>query len=64
MLPMTPVMLAEYVPPGFRRAAAPVGRRGSEESWPSIAALRPDRISATVRQGGIYHEVIEEAKTI
>ncbi len=62
VLPMTPVMLAEYVPPDFdeqqHKSADEAVKKIAEES-----GLGPDRISATVRQGGIYHEVIEEAKT-
>lgn len=63
VLPMTPVMLAEYVPPDFdeqqRRSADEAVKKLAEDS-----GLGTDRISATVRQGGIYHEVIEEAKAI
>ncbi|ARQ00783.1 universal stress protein [Pseudorhodoplanes sinuspersici] len=63
VLPMTPVMLAEYVPPDFdeqqRQSADEAVRKLADDS-----GLGPDRISATVRQGGIYHEVIEEAKAI
>jgi nucleotide-binding universal stress UspA family protein len=62
VLPMTPVMLAEYVPPDFH-----VQQRKSAEEAMSIVArecgLDPARVSGTVRQGGIYHEVLEEAKT-
>jgi nucleotide-binding universal stress UspA family protein len=61
VIPMTPVMLAEYVPPDFD-----VQQRGSaEESLASIAkesGLDPAKVSTVVRQGGIYHEVLEEAK--
>jgi len=61
VIPMTPVMLAEYVPPDFD-----VQQRGSaEEALAIIAAesgLPAGRISSVVRQGGIYHEVLEEAK--
>jgi nucleotide-binding universal stress UspA family protein len=63
VLPMTPVMLAEYVPPDFdeqqRKSADEAVKKLVDES-----GLEPGRISATVRQGGIYHEVIEEAKAI
>ena len=61
VLPMTPVMLAEYVPPDFDVQQ----RQSSEEALAIIAreaGLPPPRVSATVRQGGIYHEVLEEAK--
>jgi len=61
VIPMTPVMLAEYVPPDFD-----VQQRGSaEEALDSIAkdsGLDPTNVSTVVRQGGIYHEVLEEAK--
>ena len=62
VLAMTPVMLAEYVPPDFD-----VQQRKSAEEALSIIArecgLDAGRVSATVRQGGIYHEVLEEAKS-
>ena len=61
VLPMTPVMLAEYVPPDFDTQQ----RKSSEEALGIIArecALDDGRVSFTVRQGGIYHEVLEEAK--
>jgi nucleotide-binding universal stress UspA family protein len=62
VMPMTPVMLAEYVPPDFD-----VQQRGSaEESLESVArdsSYDPAKVSTVVRQGGIYHEVLEEAKT-
>lgn len=61
VIPMTPVMLAEYVPPDFD-----VQQRGSAEEALAIIAkesgLPADKVSAVVRQGGIYHEVLEEAK--
>ena len=61
VIPMTPVMLAEYVPPDFD-----VQQRGSAEEALAIVAsesgLPPDKVSTVVRQGGIYHEVLEEAK--
>ena len=62
VLPMTPVMLAEYVPPDFDVQQ----RQSSEEALQIIAresGLPPEQVSGTVRQGGIYHEVLEEAKT-
>ena len=61
VIPMTPVMLAEYVPPDFD-----VQQRGSAEEALAIIAKESglgDKVSAVVRQGGIYHEVLEEAKT-
>lgn len=63
VLPMTPVMLAEYVPPDFdtqqrKQAEEALGKLTSE------CGLDPACVSYTVRQGGIYHEVLEEAKAI
>ena len=62
VIPITPVMLAEYVPPDFD-----VQQRGSAEEALAIVAkesgLDSDKVSSVVRQGGIYHEVLEEAKT-
>jgi nucleotide-binding universal stress UspA family protein len=56
-------MLAEYVPPDFdeqQRAAA-------EEALKIVSketGLAPARVTAIVRQGGIYHEILEEAKAM
>jgi len=62
VLPATPVMLTEYVPADFdaqqRQSAAEALEIIAKES-----GLDPGRISTAVRQGGIYHEVLEEAKT-
>lgn len=63
VLPMTPVMLAEYVPPDFDVQQ----RKSAEEALTAIVAdipLDKSRVSSLVRQGGIYHEILEEAKTI
>jgi nucleotide-binding universal stress UspA family protein len=63
VLPMTPVMLAEYVPPDFDVQQ----RKSAEEALASISkqsGLEDGRISAVIRQGGIYHEVLEEAKVM
>ncbi len=63
VLPMTPVMLAEYVPPDFDVQQ----RKSAEEAMNIVAGecdLEPARVSGAVRQGGIYHEVLEEAKAI
>src|SRR5690606_22656448 len=63
VLPMTPVMLAEYVPPDFDAQQ----RISAEEAMKKLTAecgLGADRVSGVVRQGGIYHEVIEEAKAM
>ena len=63
VLPLTPVMLAEYVPPDFDTQ-----QRGSAEEALSIIAKEVDlpagRVSTVVRQGGIYHEILEEAKAV
>jgi len=61
VLPMTPVMLAEYVPPDFDLQQ----RRSAEDAMAIItgeSGMPRERVSGTVRQGGIYHEVLEEAK--
>jgi nucleotide-binding universal stress UspA family protein len=63
VLPMTPVMLAEYVPPDFDVQQ----RKSSEEALAIVArecGLELSRVSTNVRQGGIYHEVLEEAQAI
>jgi len=62
VLPATPVMLTEYVPADFDAQQ----RQSAAEALVIIAkesGLDPGRISTAVRQGGIYHEVLEEAKT-
>lgn len=63
VLPMTPVMLAEYVPPDFDVQQ----RKSAEEGLSALArncGLDDKHVSTVVRQGGIYHEVIEEAKAM
>jgi Universal stress protein UspA and related nucleotide-binding proteins len=63
VLPMTPVMLAEYVPADFDSQQ----RQSSEEALAIVAeesGIDPQRISSVVRQGGIYHEVLQEAAAI
>jgi nucleotide-binding universal stress UspA family protein len=63
ILPMTPVMLAEYVPADFDLQQ----RQSAEEALAIIAGeigLEPGRVTTSVRQGGIYHEVLEEAKAM
>jgi nucleotide-binding universal stress UspA family protein len=63
VLPMTPVMLAEYVPADFDVQQ----RQTSEEALAIIAresGVDAPRISSAVRQGGIYHEILEEAATV
>jgi nucleotide-binding universal stress UspA family protein len=56
-------MLAEYVPPDFEAQQ----KGASEEALSIIASkcgLEPGRVTSVVRQGGIYHEILEEAKQI
>ncbi|HZP76375.1 MAG TPA: universal stress protein [Pseudolabrys sp.] len=63
VLPMTPVMLAEYVPPDFDVQQ----RKSAEDAMVAIVGscgMESDRISSAVRQGGIYHEILEEAKAM
>jgi nucleotide-binding universal stress UspA family protein len=63
VMPMTPVMLAEYVPPDFEAQQ----KTASEEALSIIAGecgLGDGKVTSVVRQGGIYHEVLEEAKQI
>ena len=60
VLAMTPVMLAEYVPADFDTQQ----RQTSEEALAIVAresGIEAPRISYVVRQGGIYHEILEEA---
>ena len=63
VLPMTPVMLAEYVPADFDTQQ----RETAEEALSIVAresGIPQNRISYAVRQGGIYHEVLEEANAV
>jgi len=63
VMPITPVMLAEYVPADF-------DSQQLESSQQTLAAVARDcgidssRVSSVVRQGGIYHEILEEAAEI
>jgi nucleotide-binding universal stress UspA family protein len=60
VLPLTPVMLAEYVPADFEVQQ----RKSAEEALTVIVqdlGLPATRASATVRQGGIYQEILDEA---
>ena len=61
VLPTTPVMLAEYVPADFDAQQ----RKSAQDALAIVArecGLEPSQVSDVVRQGGIYHEVLEEAK--
>jgi len=63
VLPLTPVMLAEYVPPDFDAQQ----RRSAEDALNIVAkesGLLAERISTAVRQGVIYHEILDEAKSM
>lgn len=62
VLSLTPVMLAEYVPADFDTNQ----RQTAEETMRSLVSecALGDRVTSVVRQGGIYHEILEEAKTI
>ena len=63
VLPSTPAMLAEYVPADFDTQQ----RQTSKEALAIVAresGIEPSRISIAVRQGGIYHEILEEAAAI
>src|ERR1700682_730538 len=63
VLPMTPVMLAEYVPPDFEAQQ----RASAEEAIAIVAGetgLAADKISTAVRQGNIDREILDEAKAM
>jgi nucleotide-binding universal stress UspA family protein len=63
VLPMTPVMLAEYVPADFDSQQ----RVSSEQALAIVArgcGIEASRVSSVVRQGGIYHEILEEAAAV
>lgn len=63
VMPMTPVMLAEYVPADFDTQQ----RETAEEALSIVAresGIPAERVSYAVRQGGIYHEILEEAATM
>ena len=63
VLPLTPVMLAEYVPPDFELQQ----RKSAEEALVIVAkesGLDAARVSSSVRQGGIHQEILEEANAI
>ena len=62
VLPVTPVMLAEYVPPDFDAQQ----RKSAEDALAIVVKeVRFDagRVTSLVRQGGIYQEILEEAKS-
>ncbi len=60
VLPLTPVMLAEYVPPDFEMQQ----RKAAEDALAIItreSGLDASRVSSTVRQGGVHQEILDEA---
>lgn len=60
VLPMTPVMLAEYVPADFDTQQ----RQTSEEALAIVAresGIEPSRVSLRGSASGIYHEILGEA---
>jgi nucleotide-binding universal stress UspA family protein len=60
VMPLTPAMLAEYVPPDFEAQQ----RTSAEEALAIVTGetgLGPAKISSVVRQGGVYQEILEEA---
>jgi nucleotide-binding universal stress UspA family protein len=63
VMPMTPVMLAEYVPADFDTQQ----RDSSEQTLAEVArnsGIDAAHVSSKVRQGGIYHEILEEAAAV
>jgi nucleotide-binding universal stress UspA family protein len=63
VLPLTPAMLAEYVPPDFEAQQ----RKTAEDALAIVVAetgLPSTRVSAVVRQGGVYQEILEEARSM
>jgi universal stress protein G len=61
VLPATPAMLTEYLPPDFEAQQ----ERSAAEALGIIAkecGLDASHVDTVVRNGGIYHEVLEEAK--
>src|SRR5580692_3647436 len=63
VLPMTPVMLAEYVPPDFEAQQ----RAAAEEAIAIVAKetdVAADKVSTVVRQGSVDREILDEAKAM
>ena len=63
VLPTTPVMLAEYVPPDFEAEQ----RAAAEEAIAIVAketGLAAERISTVVRQGHVDREILDEAQAM
>jgi len=63
VVPITPVLLTEFVPADFDAQQM----QSAREALDIVAAetgLGPSQVSTVVRQGGIYHEILEEAGTM
>jgi nucleotide-binding universal stress UspA family protein len=63
VMPATPTLLAEFVPADFDAQQM----RSAKEALDIVAGeigLERRRVSSTVRQGGVYHEILEEAEAI
>jgi len=63
VLPVTPADLAAYVPADFEEQQ----RRTAQEALDIVAkesGLDTRHVSVAVRQGGVHHEIIEEATEI
>lgn len=63
VMPTTPVMLAEFVPADFDEQQM----RSAQEALDIVASeigLGQGLLSTTVRQGGVYHEILEEAASV
>ncbi len=61
VLPVTPALLAEYVPADFDEQQ----RRSAEDALSIIAGelqFAAGKVTTTVRQGGTYQEILEETK--
>jgi nucleotide-binding universal stress UspA family protein len=63
VMPLTPVMLAEYVPADFEAQQ----RKAAQEALAIVAketGLDPALVSTTVRQGGVHQEILDEANAM
>ena len=61
IMQLTPLMLAEYVPADFDTQQ----RSSSEQALQQMmqaSGIETAQISGVVRQGGIYHEILQEAE--
>jgi nucleotide-binding universal stress UspA family protein len=58
VVPTTPVMLAQFVPSDFDEQQM----RSAQEALDIVASETGlEQVSTAVRQGGVYHEILEEA---